>query len=718
MRHLIICREYPPAPSGGIGTYVVNIARLLAARGETVHVIGQRWKGAERPTEEHIEGRLIVHRLPFRPWKGASAGPVSDSLEIKGLSASGYLPQCFGWQASLLAEQLVERHEIDLIEAQEFEAPLYYLQLRRALGLGPDRQPPCLVHLHSPTELIVRHNDWNIYERYWRTAMRLERYTIAAADRLLCPSRFLAREAERHYGVPGDSIVTIPLPAAAIEPVDRDAETWRGGSVLYVGRLERRKGVLEWLEAAVSLARRDSALRFEFVGANILGTGGLSGPDVLRRLIPGELRRRFVFHGRRPYSELPRFLARARLAVVPARWENFPNTCVEAMCSGLPVLASPEGGMREIVEDGRTGWLAASGRPGDLAATLERALSTPPARLAAMGREARAMVQRLCNPEEIVERHLDLRREMVERGPGRSGTLPANLPWSAAPRPASSPRRRAEEEPESGIAVIVTARDAAKSPEKALESIAQQRCKPAAVVVVERASSDARNSAIEGILGSGARPLGFVFLDAETTLDQAALALFQTVLRNCPEVGLVSGWTVHGRTDEHASMPPDPTFPYQWVLNEVASFAAVRTEALLEAGLFRPLSHDAYQAWDLANAVMAAGWVAVTVPAILGRAPVQETAGRLGVFDDRYREMRRSLLSRFPECVARDSPEVVLLTESVMRETCHDQLRRLRRSLSLGRQLVDGPRRLVRRVARKLKREVQRLAARRQASRK
>ena len=42
MKYLIICREYPPAPGGGIETYVFNISHLLAARGETVHVISQQ----------------------------------------------------------------------------------------------------------------------------------------------------------------------------------------------------------------------------------------------------------------------------------------------------------------------------------------------------------------------------------------------------------------------------------------------------------------------------------------------------------------------------------------------------------------------------------------------------------------------------------------------------------------------------------------------------
>ena len=125
---------------------------------------------------------------------------------MKGLFQSSFPPQCFSWQASLLAESLVEREGIDIIEAQEFYAPLYYFQLRRALGLGPKRRPPCIVHLHSPTEFIARYSEYDIGDPFLLTSKRLEDYSIAAADALLCPSQYLARQAEAHYGLAAGKI--------------------------------------------------------------------------------------------------------------------------------------------------------------------------------------------------------------------------------------------------------------------------------------------------------------------------------------------------------------------------------------------------------------------------------------------------------------------------------------------------------------------------------
>ena len=428
MKHLIICREYPPAPGGGIGTYVGHMARLLADSGETVHVIGQQWKDAEQAVEEHGQGRLIVHRVAYEAWprflKPKPHATLAASHE-RGLFASGFPPQCFSWQAGLLAERLVEAEGIDLIEAQEYEAPLYYFQLRRALGYGPGRQPVCVVHLHSPTEMIARYNDWDIGTLPLLTAKRLEDYSITAADALLCPSRYLARQVESEYGLEADSVQTIPYPMGMMPVVQRHEAIWQHGTVCYVGRLERRKGILEWLDAAIAVAYEDPTVRFEFVGANILDANRLVAEEFLERQIPRALKPRFLFRGEQKRAAVQRFLSTARIAVVPSRWENFPNTCMEAMAAGLPVIASPAGGMAEMVEDDHTGWMAPQATGPGLATALRRALATPPQRLSAMGREAAAGIRRMCDNRHIVQQQLAFRERLVHGGASRSLHLPA-----------------------------------------------------------------------------------------------------------------------------------------------------------------------------------------------------------------------------------------------------------------------------------------------------
>src|SRR4029450_5985049 len=96
--------------------------------------------------------RVTLDEASSDRW--AIARPGDGAQVPRGLLASSFPSQAFSWQAALLAERLIENEGIDVVEAQEWEAPLYYLQLRRALNLGPARRPPGVIHLHSPSERI------------------------------------------------------------------------------------------------------------------------------------------------------------------------------------------------------------------------------------------------------------------------------------------------------------------------------------------------------------------------------------------------------------------------------------------------------------------------------------------------------------------------------------------------------------------------------------
>ena len=126
-----VTADAPQAP-GGIGTYVEHISHLLAEAGETVHVIGQRWLGAPKVFEEFEGGRLIIHRVSLDtpiPVARNNADFRTAERELAGLARVPYHPLRFAWQAGLLAEKLVDDEGIDVIEAQEFAAPLYFFQL-------------------------------------------------------------------------------------------------------------------------------------------------------------------------------------------------------------------------------------------------------------------------------------------------------------------------------------------------------------------------------------------------------------------------------------------------------------------------------------------------------------------------------------------------------------------------------------------------------------
>jgi glycogen(starch) synthase len=713
MKHLILCREYPPSPypAGGIGTYVHHIARLLAEAGETVHVIGQLWAGAPDRVQHLIDGRLVVHRVSLDepvPVAENTRDPVLATQTLDGLLRSDSPWQAFAWQAGLLAEAIVEQEHIDLVEAQEFEAPLYFFQLRRALGLGPAHRPACLVQLHSPTEFIFRHNGWDLGRADFLTTKRLEDYSIRAADALLCPSAYLARQAETHYDLDAGRINVIPLPIGDTPLVARDEAAWGNDTFCYVGRLEPRKGVLEFVDAAVEVAREHARVRFEFVGSDtsLSGTGGVSVGQVIKQRIPLELADRFVFHGPQPRERLPEILGTACAAVVPSRWENFPNTCVEAMCTGLPVVASPNGGMVEMVDDGRTGWLSQGSAPEDLALALRRALATPPAERATMGAAARKAVECLCDNTVTVQRHRALRAAIARAGADRSLALPRGL-WGEADTSACAVASAAREVLASasglderarahsrGLGIVVLTHETSSvALSLTLDSLAVQSRKPARVVLVAApqaessieaqcrrardagwdvvsASSSApsamRNRGLE-TLRKGVRVRAVAFVEAGIRLAPDYVNACEQVFERCAAVGIVSAWHRCAGAEPSAStvfVRPCPAFPYQWLSNEAAFVPAIRTEALETACVYRTELGDGFESWDVLNAVLAAGWEGITYPAILSESAQAAVDDPVIANSPVHAAMRRALLARYPSLLAVHAPALIELVEA------------------------------------------------------
>ena len=411
----MISREFPPAPSGGIGTYASIIAPLLASRSEVVHVITQKWPGAEADREEQCSGRLVIHRLPFgdRPSSGLRQRiRRSDSEAARALFQSPLPVQSFAWQACELAESLIESEpEIDVIEAPEFEAPAYFLQLRRALGMGPARQPPILIHLHSPTELIARHNDWPSGLPDLLLAEQLESYSIAAADGWICPSAYLASQAEQMYGLKPGSIDVIRYPVADWATVER-SHRGLGARVDLLRRAGSSVARASWSGSTppsrspwiATICASSSSARTSSAPPRLPATTS-SAVASRRRCASASSFRGHVAANRRCPPCTGRCPHRGR----PLALGELPLRVPGGHAVGPPGAGDPRrwhGGDRRGRANGVDRAVRGRRRARRCAASRPRRLTE---RLAEMGAEAARTVRRMCAADEIVARHLELR---------------------------------------------------------------------------------------------------------------------------------------------------------------------------------------------------------------------------------------------------------------------------------------------------------------------
>ena len=152
--------------------------------------------------------------------------------------------------------------------------------------------------------------------------------------------------------------------------------------MLYVGRVEPFKGP-DMLVRALAHMRTPDPLRLVVVGGEESSFEWLA--DVARA---HGVAHRLDWRGPVPHSSLPVCYGAADICVVPSRHETFGLVALEAMASCTPVAASNVGGLRTIVQDGKTGVLFEPGDPRVIAQTLD-GLFADPARLRRMGSAAR-----------------------------------------------------------------------------------------------------------------------------------------------------------------------------------------------------------------------------------------------------------------------------------------------------------------------------------------
>lgn len=140
---------------------------------------------------------------------------------------------------------------------------------------------------------------------------------------------------------------------------------------LTAGRLQPQKNQLELLEAFARHRQRTPEAHLLLAGEGPLEAS-------LRARIEGlGLARTARLLGLR--RDLPQVLQVADGFVLASRWEGLPNVVMEALAAGVPTLATPVGGVDELIEDGVSGWVAASADADDIATAMDRvtACSTP-----------------------------------------------------------------------------------------------------------------------------------------------------------------------------------------------------------------------------------------------------------------------------------------------------------------------------------------------------
>jgi glycosyltransferase involved in cell wall biosynthesis len=398
MRIGFISLDYPShSGGGGVGNQVRTIGQALVHQGHQVTVVALAQPGQPGFIEDggvkvyRVEQSSLHWYLYKLPWLGRLLALAVRELE-------------YGWAAYRQIRTLHVQMPFDVIEGTETGAFWVALLLKSA---------PLIIRLHGEQYTFCKYTPDLPLTINIRLSRLLQRMTIRRARLLTSPSQAHACEIAAELGQDHPAIEVIPN---AVDlsvwdkhqtPQDEEPQTVSNQEgtnpvVLFVGRLERVKGVPILLAAARRVLEKMPNVRFRLIGA---AHPTLSKADLEALLQRFSLNGQVQFVGHIPHQELIAWYQQADLCVLPSYYETFGLAALEPMVLGVPVVATRVGGLVEVVEDGVTGLLASPGDEQALAAAMIKLLQDKKLRTT-MGETGQRRIQARFNLEQIVEKTL------------------------------------------------------------------------------------------------------------------------------------------------------------------------------------------------------------------------------------------------------------------------------------------------------------------------
>ncbi len=340
--------------SGGMNVYVREMAAALAHGGSECRVYVRRGQDGQ-PDEVPVEpGVTVVH---------IDAGPPDLAKE----ELSGVVDE---FAAGVLAD-FHRRGCPDVIHANYWLSGVAAHRVKHAVEV------PLAVTFHTLARVKSATGDPESEQR-----ARAELDVIGCSDAIIASCRPEAQQLRSLYDAPAERIELAPpgVEHALFSPGDREGARRAlglgdGPVLLFVGRIQPLKRPLVAVETLACLNRSD---------ARLLVVGGPSGPEGADEL--ERLRNRIRALGvqdqvtlvpPRPHHLLSTYYRAADVVLAPSRSESFGLVALEAAACGTPVVAAPVGGLRSVVDQGRTGLLVKEATPEAFAGQAARVIENP-----------------------------------------------------------------------------------------------------------------------------------------------------------------------------------------------------------------------------------------------------------------------------------------------------------------------------------------------------
>jgi glycosyltransferase involved in cell wall biosynthesis len=363
LRVCLLSQAYPPAKFDGVGRSTHLLARGLFELGHHVHVVTR----GQAEQIAYYDG-AYVHQIPLR----------LNRYERYRLLPATHATLNYSHAVYEKVQMLQLNDGIQLVDS-----PLWQVE---GLVTEQSGRLPVVVRPVTAIRQIaeLQHN----HDQDQRMLGDLEQALLERAAFLVANSQATVKALQTVYSlplsVPRDVVAygIAPVPDEAVRPFDPARRPDTPLTILFLGRLEKRKGILDLFAAIPRVLEQTPGVRFVIAGAdNSLADGfqaqhGLNYPAWFARQHPAALPH-VEFLGGVSEERLNQLYQECDLFVAPSLYESFGLIYLEAMNYGKAVVGCRAGGIPEVVDDGGNGLLVEPEAPAALAEAIVRLVRSP-----------------------------------------------------------------------------------------------------------------------------------------------------------------------------------------------------------------------------------------------------------------------------------------------------------------------------------------------------
>lgn len=380
--------------SGGLANYLYRTAKAMIALGHDVHVITV----SDSDSAEFDYEGIRVSRIA----RSVSNGWLNMLTRNKLRSTMACIALSFAFYRKLRG--LHQESPFEIVQYSNYCFCGLFASLLLTI--------PSMVRIstYSPVwhERLGANRSLDLRAIEW-----LESFQLRRSRYIYAPSYTLKAMVEQVKGVTQVEVIRTPCYVETREWDTTVYHHYLNGKdyLLFFGRFQLHKGFHILAQALPQVLKAHQDCTAVFVGLDV-GTPLAPSMKEYAELLCKKDAERLVFIDPLPHSQLYPIIKGARIVVLPSLVDNFPNTCLEAMALGKPVVGTTGASFEELITDGETGFLVPAGDVNALGEKINEVWTHPS--LETIGQAAERKVQEF-TPEQTVQKLLAYCERILRR---------------------------------------------------------------------------------------------------------------------------------------------------------------------------------------------------------------------------------------------------------------------------------------------------------------